>query len=78
MREREREREKHKEVYLCRKNISSRSFRTFQRLLNDISQAILDVWRERFGDVVGNNETERLRDRLDGCSGEVREVFRSR
>ena len=46
--------------------------------MNDISQAILDVWRERFGDVVGNNEPERLRDRLDRCSGKVREVFRSR
>jgi hypothetical protein len=46
--------------------------------LNDISQAILDVWRERFGDLVGNNEPERLRDRLDRYSGKVREVFRSR
>ena len=64
--------------YLSRQNRPSRSFRAFQRFLNDISQAILHVWGERFGDVVRNDNPKRLRDRLNRLSGEVREVFFSR
>jgi hypothetical protein len=62
-------------TYLRRQNRPSRSFRDFQRLLNDISQTILHVWGERFGDIVGNDDPERLGDRLDRLRGEVREVF---
>jgi hypothetical protein len=61
--------------YLRRQNRPSRSFRDFQRLLYDISQTILHVWGERFGDIVGNDDPERLGDRLDRLRGEVREVF---